>query len=97
MHTNLGTLLVTQRDDLDGAEAAYRAAISADPGHAGAQAGFGLLLHQRAQQVVESGDNLAAAVALYDESVQLLSVGLGVDHEATRASRAEAAWLRRRL
>ena len=44
VHTNLGLLLKNVKKDFDGAEAAFRAAIAADPGHATAHANLGVLL-----------------------------------------------------
>ena len=55
MHINLGILLQTERKDVDGAEAAYRAAITADPRHATAHTNLGILLEKRAQTILEVG------------------------------------------
>ena len=43
-HFNLGLVLQTVRKDYDGAEAAYRTAIAADPRHARAHSNLGFLL-----------------------------------------------------
>ena len=93
-HYNLGNLLNNERKDLDGAEAAYRAAIAADPGYADAHYNLGILLEKRAQQIEESGGDLAAAAALYDECAQLWGVSKGAGHEWTRGAHAGAMRLR---
>ena len=45
-HACLGGLLETERQDVDGAEKAYRAAIEADPGHADAHCHLGILVNE---------------------------------------------------
>ena len=50
-HNNLGVMLQTVRKDFDGAEAAYRAAIAADPGHANAHANLGVLLQYERKDI----------------------------------------------
>ena len=96
-HFNLGGLLQIQRKDIDGAEAAYRAAIAADPGYAAAHYNLGILLEERAQEIAKSGGDLAVAAALFDECAQLWGFSMGVEHEWTRGAQANAALLRRRL
>ena len=79
------------RQDFDGAEAAYRAAIAVDPGHANAHTNLGILLEERAKNIANSGGDLAVAAALFDECAQLWGVSKGVDHEWTKEARAKAA------
>ena len=92
-----GCLLRDVRKDIDGAEAAWRAAIAANPGHADAHCALGVLLEVRAQRIVKSGGDLAAAAALYDECAQLWSFSQGDDHEWTTGARADAARIRAAL
>ena len=56
-HYNLGVLLRDVLKDFDGAKAAYRAAIAADPGHANAHNNLGILL----ETVRKDFDGAAAA------------------------------------
>ena len=51
------------RGDLDGAEAAYRAAIAADPGHANAHSNLGFLLHQERKDFDGAEAAYRAAIA----------------------------------
>ena len=95
-HFNLGILLGTERGDIDGAEAAYRAAIAADPRHANAHRNLGTLLWQRAKQIQASGGSLEAAAALYDEVAKHYTIVVGPEHEAVKSNKAAAARLRLR-
>ena len=92
----LSFLLEKVRNDLDGAEAAYRAAIAADPGHANAHRNLGTLLVGRAK-VAESAGNLVKASALYDEVVAHYSITVGPEHEVVKGNKAIAARLRAAL
>ena len=65
--------------------------------NAPAHSNLGILLEQRAQQIVKSGGDLAAAAALYDECAQLWCFSKGADHEWTTAALADAARFRRHL
>ena len=96
-NSDLGFVLMEVRQDFDGAEAAYRAAIAANPGYAGAHTNLGTLLQERALEIAKSGGDLALAAALFDECAQLWGVSKGVDHEWTKEVRANAALLRRHL
>jgi len=62
-HTNLGILLMTVRKDFDGAEAAYRAAIAADPGDAKAHYNLGILLEDMRQDFDGAEAAYRAAIA----------------------------------
>ena len=62
-HYNLGSLLQTVRGDIDGAEAAYRAAIAADPGHANAYHNLGFLLYSVRNEIDGAITALRAAAA----------------------------------
>ena len=48
---DLGVLLMKKREDIDGAEAAYRAAIAADPGAAEAHSNLGILLKNERKDI----------------------------------------------
>jgi len=91
-HDNLGTILEEHRHDLEGAEAAYRTALAADPSKINAIPAFNLadLLEKRTRQIEESGGDLMAAAAMYDECAQLYAVSDGVDHELTTGAQAKA-------
>ena len=62
-HYNLGILLKNERRDIDGAEAAYRAAIAADPGHAVAHYNLGILLSNERGDVNGAEAAYRAAIA----------------------------------
>jgi lipoprotein NlpI len=62
-HNNLGLLLKNVRKDFDGAEAAYRAAIAADPGHAKAHSNLGLLLQNERKDFDGAEAAYCAAIA----------------------------------
>ena len=94
---HLALLLQTVRQDFDGAEAAYRAAIAVDPGQGNAEYNLGDLLHKLARQTEAMGGDLAAAAAQYEECAQLWGVSEGADHELTKGARANAARLRLRI
>ena len=93
----LGMMLNNVRQDSDGAEAAFRATIAADPGHAEAHTALAYVSGMRAHQIIKSGGDLAAAAALVDECVELYGRegAPAADHEMARRARAEAARLRR--
>ena len=59
----LGVLLVEVRKDVDGAEAAFRTAIAADPGHASAHYSLGHLLQAERRDVDEAEAAFRAAIA----------------------------------
>ena len=93
---SLGLLLHYERQDVDGAEEAYRAAIEADPGQADAHSNLGLLLNERARLVEESDGETAAA--LYDECAQLWKFANdGWDDERTKRAEANAQRVRAAL
>ena len=96
-HCNLGVLLENERKDIDGAEAAYRAAIAADPGDADAHCTLGTLLVQRAQQIEESGGDLAKAADMYDEVVEHYVIAVGTEHPAVKGQQENAARVRAML
>ena len=56
-------MLAEVRHDVDGAEAAYRAAIAADPGHAGAHSNLGALLQNERQDFDGAEAAYRAAIA----------------------------------
>ena len=87
-HYNLAGLLETERKDVNGAEAAYRAAIAAEPGHTDAHSNLGTLLGQRAEQIQASGGSLEVAAALYDEVAEHYTIA--VEHEAVKSCKAVA-------
>ena len=62
-HYNLGCLLKNVRKDFDGAEAAYRAAIAADPGHAKAHHNLGVLLRMERKDIDGAEAAYRAAIA----------------------------------
>ena len=80
MTHDLGLLLHSERQDVDGAEAAYHAAIAADPGHTNAHGNLGNLLAERAQQTETGGGSIEAAAALCDEVVEHCTIALGPEH-----------------
>ena len=90
----LGGLLENERKDIDGAEAAYRAAIAADPGHAFAHRNLGTLLLERARQIEKSGGDLAKAADMFDEIVEHYTIAVGTEHPAVKVQKANAARLR---
>ena len=99
--------LLYDRQDTDGAEpeAPLRAAIAAGSGHKhfdaqtwhDAHTNLGILQEERARGIVQSGGDLAAAAALYDECAQLWTIGLGADHEGTKTAQENAKRLRAKL
>ena len=97
MHRNLGLLLHNERKDIDGAEAAYRAAIAADPGDANAHCNLGALLALRAWQIEESGGDLAKAADMYDEVVEHYVIVVGTEHPAVKGQQENAARVRAML
>ena len=60
---DLGILLKNERKDIDGAEAAYRAAIAANPGHPNAHANLGLLLRNERKDIDGAEAAYRAAIA----------------------------------
>jgi tetratricopeptide (TPR) repeat protein len=60
---NLGRLLYVERKDMDGAEAAYRAAIAADPGCAAAHDNLGVLLEDERKDMDGAEAAYRAAIA----------------------------------
>ena len=80
-----------------GAEAAYRAAIAADPGDAVTHGNLGNLLHQRAHQIEKSGGDLAKAADMCDKVVEHYTIAVGTEHAAVKIQKANAARLRAML
>ena len=87
-HSNLGHLLYTKRQDFDGAEAAFRVAIAADPGFAMPmiRGALGDVLEIRANQIEASGGDLATAAALHDECAQVRAVSKGAGHKLAKSA-----------
>ena len=75
---------------MDGAEKAYRAAITAKPGHADAHMNLGILLNRRAVQLERAGGNRNDVAALYEECAGLWEAGME-EGNAPRAALANAA------
>ena len=95
---NLGFLLQGMQD-MDGAEAAYRAAIAADPGCTEAYSNLGVLLEFNAKQIERNGgdEKLAVTAALYDECAVLWGFHHGADSRFTEGARASAMRIRKEL
>ena len=77
--------------------AAYRVVIAVNPGYASAHGNLGTLLVQRAQQIEESGGDLAKAADMYDEVVEHYVIVVGTEHPAVKAQKANAARVRAML
>ena len=75
----------------DQAVATLRSAHAVSPADPVIANNLGVLLKARAQQIEDSGGNLAAAAALYDECAELLAFSEGAGHEWTKGAHADAA------
>mmetsp|Transcript_20940 Transcript_20940/g.48571 ORF Transcript_20940/g.48571 Transcript_20940/m.48571 type:complete len:81 (+) Transcript_20940:1-243(+) len=73
---------------MKGAEAAYRAAISADPGYVRAHRNLGNVL---ACQVEDCNGDLAVALALIEEAAQLWAFSEGAEGKLTKEALARVA------
>ena len=96
-HCNLGSLLQNEQKDVDGAEAAYRAAIAADPGYAKAHCNLGILPKNERNDVHGAEAAYRKAIAA-DPGYALAHSNLGAlsQRAQSRASRAAATWAARR-
>ena len=88
-----------ERQDFDGAEAAFRAAIVADPGHAKAYLGLGALFATHAEQREASGGDLSEIAALWAQAVEHFTNGVsaGADdrsHGVLKRAKGEVARVR---
>ena len=95
-HSNLGLLLQDERQDVDGAEKAYCAAIEADPGHTIAHSGLGALRIERALDIEHEGGDLEEASALCDQAVRHYEdyAAAGGDRDYPQRAKAVAKRLR---
>jgi len=90
---DLGFVLENERQDFDGAEAAYRAAIAADPEHANAHMNLGVLLENVRMDFYGAEAAYRAAIAA-DPGIALAHNNLGILLKAVRqdVDGAEAAY-----
>ena len=90
---NLGLLLQSERQDVDGAEASYRAAIAADPKYADPHSNLGVLLSNKRQDVDGAEAAFRAAIAA-DPGYAIAHFNLGILLENKRhdVDGAEAAY-----
>jgi Tfp pilus assembly protein PilF len=96
-HVSLGAVLEERGDrgDLDGAEAAYRAAIAADPKYAHAHSHLGLILETRGD--LDGAEAAFRAAIEADPQFALAYIGLSVvldqrgDNAGAKAAQAKAA------
>ena len=103
-HDNLGVLLQNVRKDFDGAEAAYRAAIAADPEHAMAHNNLGYLLltigtdlegaeaAYTAALTIDASHALAGPGQLYARAALTEQCGEGLAAVATQYEAAAEGW-----
>ena len=91
MHNNLGYLLLTIGTNLEGAEAAYTAALAIDASHTLAGPGQ---LYTRAALAEQRGEGLVAVAAQYEAAAEGWTDALGAEHEAAQMARAAAARVR---
>ena len=85
------------RKDFDGAEAAYRAAIAADPGHTDAHSNLGVLFAEHSLKSEASGGDLSDIAALWVQAVEHFTnaVTLGADDRMLNMAKERLARVKR--
>ena len=94
-HINLGVMLQSERRDIDGAEAAYRAVIATDPAsYSVAQTNLGILLDQERKDIDGAEAAYRAAIAADCQGCARAHTNLGMllQHERKDIDGAEAAY-----